>query len=422
MGVVPFCVVHLTRLEFDAYPPAILTPEHPLQRVLYDNALFGDSPLEPTQTAYVVWGLTPGALDRSKVNVLFNASYVGEPMLSEAFQMNWDSQRHIMRACELLRAADAVRVAPDLSTGAIEPMVHCWVDAFGEWRRGRGESFPVEDAAESEHALLEWLTTADGAGWTRDIGFRRDASYGTHRLEWVCVRADTKIKVSLYSQSQLAGFHAAWETIKAAVNLDAPPSAAHAFQVLGLQNGNLQLSVDNAWIQLAMHSVYRLMSIGGIAVGLGVAFAVLLVVTHSFTVALIAVASVVQVVMGVFASLSLLGWALGLVESLCLILVSGLSVDYALHVACAYAQSSEISRVCRTEAALSRSCAPLLAGTMTTCISAIALSTCTFQIMSKIGIFMAFTSLWSWATASTLLPALLATVGPRGVTSQGDRV
>jgi hypothetical protein len=418
MGVVPFCVLQLVRLEFDAYPPAILPPEHPLQRVLYDNALFGNSPLEPTQTAYVVWGLAPGALDRSQVNVLFNASYAGEPMLSEAFRINGDSQRHIMRACELLRAADAVRVAPDLSTGAIQPMVHCWVDAFGEWRLGRGETFPVEDAAESEHALLEWLSSADGAGWTRDIGFRWDAAYGTHRLEWVCVRADTKIKMSLYSQSQLADFHAAWQAIRAAINLDAPPSAAHALQLLGLQNRQFATSVDNVWIQLAMHSVYRLMSVGGIAVGLGVAFLVLLLVTQSFAVALIAVVSVVQVVMGVFATLSLMGWALGMVESLCLILVSGLSVDYVLHVACAYAQSSEASRVGRTEAALSRSCAPLLAGTTTTCISAIALSTCTFHVLSKIGIFMAFTSLWSWATASTLLPALLATIGPHGVTSQ----
>ena len=55
---------------------------------------------------------------------------------------------------------------------------------------------------------------------------------------------------------------------------------------------------------------------------------------------------------------------------------------------------------------------PLLAGTATTLFSALALSTCTFGVLAKIGIFMGFTAGWSYLLATTLLPALLSSCGP----------
>ena len=410
--VAPLCVLQLCRLEFDAYPPAILSGDHPIQRILSDNELFGTSPLDATEEAHIVWGLAPGALDLSRVNVLYNESYYGEPLVSRTFRLDGDAQRHIARACELLRSSEVVRTAPDLSTNEIGAMVHCWVDDFGSWRQAHGQSFPVEDAGTAEYALLEWLST-DGAQWTHDIGFQRDAHTGTLRLVWVRVRADTELKhYDVERQSVLKRYHAEWEALCDAINLGAPASARHAIELIGAPNGRVAADLENNWVKLAMYDVYRSMTAFGLATGLAVGFVVLRVVTRSTTVALLAVASLVQVVMGVFACLRLMGWALGVVESICFVLVSGLSVDYVLHVACAYAQSGERTRVARTEAAISRLSAPLLAGGTTTLISAISLCTCSFQILSKIGAFMVFTSVWSWFTAQTLLPALLATVGP----------
>lgn len=107
-----------------------------------------------------------------------------------------------------------------------------------------------------------------------------------------------------------------------------------------------------------------------------------------------------------------MGWALGIVEAVCVVLVSGLAVDYVLHVACAFAQARAPSRIERTTTALQRMGSPLLAGTTTTLVSALSLCMCTFTVLVKIGAFMAFTAVWSYLTAQTLLPALLATFGP----------
>jgi multidrug efflux pump subunit AcrB len=193
---------------------------------------------------------------------------------------------------------------------------------------------------------------------------------------------------------------------------------AHAVQVLGSAGGDINADVQNKWVQLTMQDMYRSMSIWGLASGLVTAFAVLVLVTRSWSISIIAVGCLVQVVAGVLASLLAMGWTLGIVESLCLILISGLSVDYVLHVACAFAQAlGSSNRVRRTEVALERIGAPLLAGATTTLCSAISLCTCTFVILANIGVFMLFTALWSYALASILLPALLATFGPEPTSS-----
>ena len=105
------------------------------------------------------------------------------------------------------------------------------------------------------------------------------------------------------------------------------------------------------------------------------------------------------------------GWLLGIEECLCLVIVSGICVDFVLHIACAFAQAlpHAASRDEAAEAALLRMGSPLLAGAATTLGAALSLSCCTFTVLSKIGIFIAFATLWSFVTAQTLLPALLAT-------------
>ena len=175
---------------------------------------------------------------------------------------------------------------------------------------------------------------------------------GAHALEWARVRADTKLKLyGLERRSVLQGHRAQWDAMRGAIDVGSPPSASHT--VVGSALGPVGASLTSKWIQLAMHDVYQSMSTGGLVIGLYVAFAILLVVTRSLAIALIAVVSLVQVIMGVFASLRVVGWALGIVESLCLILVSSLSVDTSC-TSRAPTQSGERTRVARTDDAISR--------------------------------------------------------------------
>ena len=73
---------------------------------------------------------------------------------------------------------------------------------------------------------------------------------------------------------------------------------------------------------------------------------------------------------GVLASTIACGWLLGIEESLCLVIISGICVDYVLHIACAYSQAytadgdgddsnSSARRVRAAEVALKRMGSPL---------------------------------------------------------------
>ena len=375
--------------------------------------MFGTSPLDAVETAHIVWGLSPEALDLTGVNSLRNTTYDGRPLIDSSFMIDGNATRHVMNACAILRGSALVREAPDLAEGGTGRMVQCWPEAFGEWRTARGLSFPVEDATEATEALLQWLS-AEGKKWAQDVGFR-SLDDGNQELTYVKIRADTKLKlIFLHRRSVLDEVHTGWSQLIDRINEDAPESAKHAVQVLGNQAGQVHADMQNKWIQLTMHNVYASMSAWGLGVGLTVAFSVLLLVTRSPSISLIAVISLLQVIAGVFASLATLGWSVGIVEAICLILVSGLSVDYVLHVACAYAQAHDTSggRIGRTEHALRRMGSPILAGTATTLVSAISLTTCTFVVLAKIGVFMTFTAGWSYLSAQTVLPALLATFGP----------
>ena len=220
--------------------------------------------------------------------------------------------------------------------------------------------------------------------------------------------------LGLQRLSDLKVARASWSELMGQINDGAPLSAGPAVDVLATSGGYVAVDLQNKWIQTTMHDVYVSMSVWGLVTGLLVALVVLLYVTWSVTIALSSVLCLAQVVGAVLASLSAMGWSIGIVESLCLILASGLSVDYVLHVACAYAQEDGalLSRAARTELALHRMGMPLLAGTATTLISGLSLSTCTFTVLQIIGAFMALAATWSYTLAQTLLPALLATVGP----------
>ena len=424
--ILPLTIYQLTRLRMADRPPTYLPDDHPLQRAYLDNRLFTTSPLEPVDVAHVVWGLSPAALDQSGVSLLRNRTFLGIPLVDDAFRLDADAQVHVMDACDLLEASPLVRTAADLATGAEVKQLRCWPRVWREYLSERSISFPVASAATAEALLLDWLASdpATAASWSEDIGFIvPDDATGfvaggntTSGLSYVKVRAETTLKLSFSPpRKDLEILYAGWEALIARVNADAPPSASYAVQVLG-GNGVVHTDLINKWIQLTMHHAYIFMSAIGLGFGVTIATLVLLITTRTPRTALIAAACLLQVIGGVLASMLAIGWNLGIVEALCLIVVGGLSVDYVLHVAIAYAHApSDAPRDERAKHALSRIGAPLTAGAVTTLSAAISLSLCSFSLLQSLGVFMALASGWSYVAAVTLLPALLATIGPHNV-------
>jgi hypothetical protein len=435
--LLPFIAWHLRNLNIDSMPPSFLRWDHPMQRAYLDNADFATSPLDVFDTVHFFWGLAPGALDLRGVDRLRNKSFTGEPMLDRRFQFDGAAQLHLLSVCATLRASKLVSLADNFaSESALEKAVFCWPEAFRSFVVQSGMAFPIDDPTRAEEVLLDWLSAevgldeAKGSALAQDIGFihledRRSGSggsgdqqgveQGSRVLRFVKLRASSTIKAAFPPPYwQLEEQYRGWQQLVARVNAVAPPSAAHAIQVLVTLPGASSASdLANKWIQVSMHLAYVTLTATGLTIGLAVCLPVLLLSTRSWTISAIASACLVCVILGVLASMLACGWKVGMVEALCLIIVSGLSVDPVLHIASAFSQASPcLNPLNRAQHAVERMGPPLLASAATTLASAVSLSTCQLTLLSKIGLFMIFSTVWSLGVSVTLLPALLATFGP----------
>jgi hypothetical protein len=413
--VAPVTIWNVALIRPDQMPPLFLPHDHPLQRATLDNSDFSSSPLEPLDDVCIVWGLAPAALDQRHVNRMHDKEYSGEPIFDDSFVLDGPAWEHILHACEVLRSSPAVQRAADLQSGGSFPLVWCWVEEFRSYQLSRGRPFPIANASDSSDALLEWLASdADvEAKWGRSIGWRKGSDgSGAAVLSFVSIVAKSKIKKLFPPPAQeLVRAHRDWVATIEAINLNAPRSVEYAMQILGEASADLR----NKWIQLTMHDSYVRLSVQGLGLGFVTAFLVLLISTRSLAISVIAAACLVQIVGGVLGSMRAINWSLGIVESLCLMIAGGLSVDYVLHIAHAYAQTAGENvegRAERAEIAVTRMGLPLLAGAMTTLSAAISLTMCTFLLLTKVGTFMVLVSCWAYVVSQTLLPALLATCGP----------
>ena len=121
-----------------------------------------------------------------------------------------------------------------------------------------------------------------------------------------------------------------------------------------------------------------------------------------------------------------LHWRFGVIESICISLIIGLSVDYPLHIASAYAATTSSAssipsssrtpserRAQRATLALEKSGTSIFGGAATTVSAAgFLLGGCVIVFFTTFGAFVVFTLLLSVLSSLVVLTALLASIGP----------
>lgn len=80
-------------------------------------------------------------------------------------------------------------------------------------------------------------------------------------------------------------------------------------------------------------------AVEGILISIGFSFIVLLLTSHNVITSLFSMLSIVGVICSVITVIVLAGWELGISESIALVIVIGLSVDYVVHLANHYVES-----------------------------------------------------------------------------------
>merc|ERR1711939_83732 len=102
----------------------------------------------------------------------------------------------------------------------------------------------------------------------------------------------------------------------------------------------------------------------------------------------------------------------GTVESICLTILAGFSVDYVVHLAHAFVQAEKEQRSDKVRSALDEIGVSVLAGMLTSASAAVALMLCQLQFFHKFGVFLMLTVSMSWIWANVSFMASMAVFGP----------
>merc|ERR1719181_190048 len=152
----------------------------------------------------------------------------------------------------------------------------------------------------------------------------------------------------------------------------------------------------------------------GMALALGFACIVLVVATRNFVVAFCSILCISSIVSSVMAFMFLVGWKLGVLEALVLVMVIGLSVDYVVHMADAYLEAPAKDRQERTKFMLTKMGSAVLNGGITT-IGAAGFMCATYIVFFKrFGIVILVTVCQSLLTSLFFFSAMMIVMGPQG--------
>ena len=116
----------------------------------------------------------------------------------------------------------------------------------------------------------------------------------------------------------------------------------------------------------------------------------------------------------VLATITLLGWKLGVLESLNMTLVVGLSVDYVVHLAEGYIELDEGNRLQRTKHTLGHVGISVISGACSTLGASVFMFAGKIIFFMQFGIFIFVTIGFSALYSLLFFSAVLTLIGPQG--------
>lgn len=120
------------------------------------------------------------------------------------------------------------------------------------------------------------------------------------------------------------------------------------------------------WAWMASERAFFSSAVQGTIIAACFAFLILLLATKNIILAVISIFCVAIVIISVVAIMSLKGWEFGVSESISVVIIIGLSVDYIVHLAADYQHSAETERGKKIKQAYTEMGISIMSGTITT--------------------------------------------------------
>lgn len=106
---------------------------------------------------------------------------------------------------------------------------------------------------------------------------------------------------------------------------------------------------DVTWTWLNFKSYLISDGFQGVCISLIFAFIIIFLTTKNFIVSVLSVFCITSIIAQTMSMINLLGWQFGLIESICIIVFVGISVDYVTHFAHMYIHAPFEDRKLRTD-------------------------------------------------------------------------
>lgn len=198
------------------------------------------------------------------------------------------------------------------------------------------------------------------------------------------------------------------ERTQNSVNKDAP-TGMEGFHV------NWQGSDSGSkWMQMRTDEVMQTSAFQGCIVSVVFAILVLTLATANLLLAFHALIAISSIVVCCIGFLHLVGWSFGMIESICVIICVGFSIDFVAHLAVAYNEADpDTGRYGRTKQALNELGVSVTAAAITTAVASAFLLGNTMIPFIKIGSFIMFDIIISLFFAVFMFSALLRLAGPK---------
>merc|ERR1712193_563809 len=370
---------------------------------------FPSSAQDANAKVHLVWGLED--VDRSGVSLLRDSENKGTVVYNDRFVFDEAAQLHIFNVCEeISQYGPSVSgfLSADLDAEILAGKVECPLFDFKAWLESQGKTFPVP-AAEVGSAMAEFLKAqVKGAfdasqsyekKWQNAIGYSdslKQVRFMTVTVESTLPERGREAHDTLKEQYEL------FEEWLERLNREAPESGKGAFHV----------AANSMWVWMHTQTVFVSSAITGMITGTVLAFVVVLLATQQILVAFASMFTIVGILASVLGAMVALGWELGTIESICLTILAGFSVDYVVHLAHSFVQAEKKERSEKVRSAFDEIGVSVLGGMLTSASAAIALMICQLQFFYKFGVFLMLTVSISWIWANMAFMATMSVCGP----------
>lgn len=233
-----------------------------------------------------------------------------------------------------------------------------------------------------------------------------DSTVTPTKLKFAMIRSNTTIGAYNSNYNDLSFAFDAWTAFVSKANAGAPA---------GMKKGFLSSPPGQqaaAWVFFNTQNLLMQGAFTGAAISTAFAYVILTISTFNGYLALLAILDIVGIVSCILGSMYCLGWELGVIESVAITVLVGLSVDYVVHLANSYIEADAKDRLGRVKHASLEMGITVFGGAITSLGASFMLFLCYFQFFFKFGCFMFLTIFLSFAWAFLFFLPMVSLVGP----------